>query len=458
MLKQLKSTLLTVIFLVLAPAVIAQGTCPTLVEAALDAADELCAETGRNQACYGHFAIEAVPQADVSAFAFEKVGDIADVSRIETLRLQPMDENNQAWGIAILRLQANLPGTLPGQNVTFLLFGDVEITNEVAADGDDEYTPMQAFLLRTGLGDSQCDDAPESGLMVQTPEGAGEVTFNINGVDVGMGSTVLFQAAADSEMVVKTIEGAAVLEFEDDVQAVVEGTQLRVPLDHQLRPNQRLPHPPEPYEEGRVNRLPIHLLQRPIEIRPPLTGEQVAGVIERVDAGEPICGEGPLPSCDRVPDQLVARARRRGRVHLEDQLACVFRRDTHEMPLPGDETRPFCDELPPDNLPCVFLPGPGDSALPDNETRPPCPQLPEQSPPNIANRLPVLRQSLPPNLNGLPGELPPPPPGTGDGSYAPPPPSSDGNKRPRRMSSSPDDGSESGATVFRPPPDNTSSQ
>jgi hypothetical protein len=33
-----------------------------------------------------------------------------------------------------MRVQANLPDTLPGQNVTFLLFGDVELADESAGD------------------------------------------------------------------------------------------------------------------------------------------------------------------------------------------------------------------------------------------------------------------------------------------------------------------------------------
>ena len=61
MFKTLKSTLFGLLLLALSPAVIAQGTCPAIVESALEAADELCDGTGRNQACYGHFAIEAVP-------------------------------------------------------------------------------------------------------------------------------------------------------------------------------------------------------------------------------------------------------------------------------------------------------------------------------------------------------------------------------------------------------------
>ena len=176
--------------------------CPALVETALNAVDEFCADTGRNQACYGNFNLEAEAQPTAEDFTFSEIGDIVNVSDIASLHLAGMDEASGEWGVALLRLQTNLPDTLPGQNVTFILFGDVEVVNAVET-GDvesGEATPMQAFYLSTGLGDSQCSEAPDSGMIVQTPDGVGEVAFTVNEVDVQMGSTVLFQAVPDDDM------------------------------------------------------------------------------------------------------------------------------------------------------------------------------------------------------------------------------------------------------------------
>ena len=103
--------------------------------------------------------------------------------------MSELNEDAGVWGVAVMSLQADIPNTLPGQNVTFILFGDVMIENAAS----DEQTPMQAFYLRTGIGDVACEEAPESGLLIQTPDGIDEVTFNVNGVDVQVGSTVLFQ-------------------------------------------------------------------------------------------------------------------------------------------------------------------------------------------------------------------------------------------------------------------------
>ena len=38
------------------------------------------------------------------------------------------------WGVSLMQLQANLPDTLPGQNVTVLLFGDVTLQPALASN------------------------------------------------------------------------------------------------------------------------------------------------------------------------------------------------------------------------------------------------------------------------------------------------------------------------------------
>ena len=48
--------------------------CPTIVKTALDATNNVCSSTGRNQACYGNINLTALPQAGVSAFTFTKPG------------------------------------------------------------------------------------------------------------------------------------------------------------------------------------------------------------------------------------------------------------------------------------------------------------------------------------------------------------------------------------------------
>lgn len=327
--------LIYTLLLCLAPTLaLAQTTdCPDIVRQALGSADQFCKDLGRNQVCYGNVDMAAQPQPGITDFRFSQTGDIVDVASIQTLALSPMDAASGKWGVAVMKLQANLPDTLPGQNVTFLLFGDVQLASAVP-DGSD-LRPMQAFYLKTGVSDSQCDEAPESGMLVQTPQGVGQVSFNVNGVDVQMGSTVFFQADEEDGMTVSTLEGAAYVTAEDDTQVIVPGTWTHIPLENEVDPldlqsgggpaapsapadNQIAPpdiedftfgpagkpEPPTSYE-GRVEvlgSLPVDLLDEEIEIAPPLSETDTLILQEliqaRLDAGLPLCGIDPLPDCD----------------------------------------------------------------------------------------------------------------------------------------------------------------
>jgi hypothetical protein len=316
--------------------------CPDIVRQALTTTADLCEETGRNQACYGHSLLEAKPQPNVSRLKFDQEGDVVKVDHLRSLRLSVMDDNTGAWGISLMRLQANLPDSLPDKNITLLLLGDVEIDQAVTAvttleatvhtagninvrqtpsldarvitslvpgqvvtaDGrladnswvrvrlpDNRgtgwvagwllfsesdfknlrvveassryYGPMQAFYFRSGLNDALCAEAPNSGLLIQTPEGVAEVTLLINEVDIQIGSTVFFQAQSGGDMVIRVIEGSAQVSAFDTTYKATAGNQITVPLDESLR-SVGPPTPPTAYDADDVQSLPLSLLERPV--------------------------------------------------------------------------------------------------------------------------------------------------------------------------------------------------
>jgi hypothetical protein len=274
----------------------AQDACPAVVQEALSSLDTNCELTERNQACYGNIDLTAIPQSNVQAFEFDSVGDIANLADINTLDLQPMDAAAGKWGLVMMRVQADIPNTLPGQNVTFVLFGDVTIQN-AAKEGQ---TPMQAFYLTTGIGDANCAEAPESGLMVQTPAGVKEVAFNINGVDVEMGSTVIFQAKPGNQMRVKTIEGKARLKVGKKTIPVVQGSEYVTAINEQSQVVDETQGDVIPYETHEVESLPVQSLERPIAVSKPLTQAQIEEVEQKEEAGEVLCSDEPdtyLPPC-----------------------------------------------------------------------------------------------------------------------------------------------------------------
>jgi|GEM_PF-947306 len=302
MLKSLKIFMLG--FIALSVTVVAaQASCSALVEEALLAVEEFCGELGRNEACYGNVDLSAESQPDATDFVFEEPGNVVDVADIVSLELSELDDSAGVWGVAVMSLQADIPNTLPGQNVTFILFGDVAIENAAT----NEQTPMQAFYLRTGLGTVACEEAPESGVLIQTPDGVDEVTFNVNGVDVSVGSTVLLETEDISEeqtdLIMSTVEGSLAVQFDDETYPAVEGTQIRLPLNNELLPTGR-PDLPQAYDENRVAPLPIAPLPRPIGIAPPLPPENVNDLQTRIQNGEPPCGVDGLPPCENILPRL----------------------------------------------------------------------------------------------------------------------------------------------------------
>ncbi len=277
-------------------------TCSALVQEAIEIANANCDGLARNEVCYGYRSISASFYQDVDADTFSEPTDIVGLTDIRRLETLPIDPDTQQMGVALMRLQAMLPNTLPGQSVLFIMIGDVQVEsavpptdaaapadpvdvtvgaeadlrtgaattyNSVAtvdvgtvlpADGtsadsewvrvivdefplwvrqdaleaapelDDlptvdgtSYGAMQAFTLTSGIGAPACQDAPAA-LVVQGPQTA-EVTLNINGVDVAVGSTVVFQAQSEDELRLAVIDGSARL---NDDQIVLGGFKARI--------------------------------------------------------------------------------------------------------------------------------------------------------------------------------------------------------------------------------------
>lgn len=107
------------------------ATCPAVVEQALAQLGDNCAGLERNSACYGFNRIEATFVESVPADFFTHPADQAALVALASLRTSPLDTQLGEWGMAVIKAQANVPDTLPGQAVTFLLLGDTEVENAV---------------------------------------------------------------------------------------------------------------------------------------------------------------------------------------------------------------------------------------------------------------------------------------------------------------------------------------
>lgn len=233
--------------------------CGEVIQTALKTLGATCDALQRNQACYGHDRVQAEFQANITP-KFDTTGDVVDLLAIKRLHTIPPDSSAKIWGVVVIKAQVNLPDSLPGQNVTFLLFGD---TTMDGISGD-----MRAVTLSTGVGESQCKGAPPSSLLVQSPKGQ-EVTMNINGADISVGSTLYITAQQSAQMKIATIEGQASVTSDNVTQIVQPGAQVRLSLDANLKASSP-PSAPEPFDTLAIQQAPLVMLERPVLVPQPI--------------------------------------------------------------------------------------------------------------------------------------------------------------------------------------------
>lgn len=111
-----------------------EGTCSLVAQQALAALDTNCTGLGRNSACYGYRSLSATFNQEVPLDTFSRPADRTEVVTLQSITTTALDEATDEWGVALLSVQANLPGTLPGQAVAFVLMGDTTLVNNVSPD------------------------------------------------------------------------------------------------------------------------------------------------------------------------------------------------------------------------------------------------------------------------------------------------------------------------------------
>ena len=354
---------------------VAQGDeCPTAIQQALLSAGQFCPNVGRNQVCYGNTLVSASNWEGAPLPDFGQPGNLVDAADVASLVTAPFDIATKNWGVAVMRLQANIPDTLPGQNVTFVVFGDVDLQNQVAPgqivapnelsgttlsnpnlragpgtnwnvvgslkEGDklsvigkdatgnwlqvvnqsqvrwvatrfvqlegDAGTldvidpknknqllyqaPMQAFVVKTRVNDTQCDSVPTGGMIVQSPEHL-TVNFLANGIEMSVGSTALLRFDdAKGNLHVVTLAGNVGVKSTSTVQNVEPGYALDVRKGEAPVESAR-------YEYDDVHDLPLSLLPESVNAPPPDGTEVSVSVCDVKNNGvlrQPISAELPI--------------------------------------------------------------------------------------------------------------------------------------------------------------------
>ncbi len=292
-------------------------SCAQLLPAVQKNLSQQCSSLDRDQVCYGNTAITVQYRDEdaASSFPFTVPGNIAPLSALKSITTAPLNLERGEWGLAVLKVQTNLPGTTAGQAVTFVLYGDTSLTNATVASGatgaatvapactatttrqtflrtapgpneqqvvllppnatanvtarlansswvhaeyqgqtgwlftqvlklscdvsslpvNDPNQPaslpgMSAFYFSTGVGSqADCKDVPAGGLLVQSPKGQ-KVSFKVNGADITLGSTAIFRAQADRQMVMSVLEGQGIVTVGNVRQIVNAGQGVTLPL------------------------------------------------------------------------------------------------------------------------------------------------------------------------------------------------------------------------------------
>lgn len=159
------------------------------------------------------------------------------------------------------------------QTDTVIPESDIEelapLTAEEAAQPPEDlaaqYGPMQAFIFESGDLDAPCAEAPNSGMLIQTPEGVASVTLWLDEVVVQLDGTGVVSAQADGDLTVGVIEGEATVEANGAESTAVAGEAIDVPLDENLIPSD-VPSAPRPINDSEVQALPVTVLDDPVAL------------------------------------------------------------------------------------------------------------------------------------------------------------------------------------------------
>jgi hypothetical protein len=147
--------------------------CGTLVEKAFTLLGASCDNLDRNSACYGYNRVDATFHDAVADDFFTKPGDTTELTPLETIHTYGIDEALERWGIALMRVQANVPNTLPGQAVIYMLLGETAMQNAVMPE--DTLIPSDLSVDVTASVKANLRSAPALNANVVTVAAVGSV-------------------------------------------------------------------------------------------------------------------------------------------------------------------------------------------------------------------------------------------------------------------------------------------
>ena len=197
-----------------------QANCQVLIDEAMSSAGTSCDKLSGNSVCYGNFTLQSELVSGSTA-SFSQRGDIITIQDLKQLSASPLNISNHQWGIAIFKVMANLPRSLPGETVTLMLFGNTTL--------DNQSTNLEAFYFSSQLGQIVCDKVPFDGLKIDVPEGSG-VQFKINGTELTLSGNASLRANKGGSMDVSLYSGSGKIVSNGQEQYFGAGQKVSVTL------------------------------------------------------------------------------------------------------------------------------------------------------------------------------------------------------------------------------------
>ena len=220
------------------------ASCQVVINKAIQSSDRYCGQTGSNNVCYGNTTIQAELAPGVTQ-RFSERGDIIAVDDLRRLSAAPLNPENDEWGIAVFKVIANLPRSLPGETVTMVVFGNTTL--------DKESGGLESFYFYSELGQIACESVPSDGLMLTSPGGSG-LRINVNGTELTLKGDANLKAVKNGEMEVSLLDGSAKVVSNGQEQFFGAGQKVSVGLGGENGVQSITgPSAPEPLTQDEIN-------------------------------------------------------------------------------------------------------------------------------------------------------------------------------------------------------------
>ena len=211
-----------------------RAACQELIDRALQASGDSCEGLGANQVCYGNNTLTAELSQGLQE-SFSDRGDKIEVSDLLRLAASPMSVDKNEWGVAVFKVIANLPRSLPGQTVSMVVFGNTTLEG---SSGN-----LESFYFTSTLGQIECDQVPFDGVVISMPDGAG-VTFTANGTEIMLMGDASLKATKNGSMDISILKGAASVAANGESQTIAAGQKTSLSWEDREEPLPSARHPP----------------------------------------------------------------------------------------------------------------------------------------------------------------------------------------------------------------------